>query len=98
MLTPDTALVAPIGLAVTANIVIEDRAAAITMPRAAVVTDDAGTAVFVLQGEIIARRAGSVIEWPAERLIGVDGLSPGDLVITDAMGLRNGAAVKVGVP
>lgn len=97
-LTPDARLAAPIGLTVTANIVIEDRAAAITVPRAAVVTDEAGTAVFVLQGATAARRAVAVIEWPAARLIVTDGLSPGDPVIADATGLKDGAVVAVGVP
>jgi RND family efflux transporter MFP subunit len=97
-LTPDTALVAPIGLTVTANITIEDRSEAITVPRAAVIADEAGTAVFVLDGDIAARRAVSVIEWPAARLIVTEGLSPGDPVITDATGLTDGAAVAVAVP
>ena len=97
-LKPDTSLAAPIGLTVTANIVIEDRAAAITVPRAAVVTDEAGTAVFVLQGATAARRAVAVIEWPAARLIVTYGLSPGDPVIADATGLKDGAVVAVGVP
>jgi RND family efflux transporter MFP subunit len=97
-LTPDTALVAPIGLTVTANIVIEDRAEAITLPRAAVVTDEVGTAVFVLEGDVAARRGITVIEWPAARLIVTEGLSLGDPVITDATGLTDGAAVAVVVP
>jgi RND family efflux transporter MFP subunit len=97
-LTPDTALVAPIGLTVTANITIEDRSEAITVPRAAVIADEAGMAVFVLDGDIAARRAVSVIEWPAARLIVTKGLSPGDPVITDATGLTDGAAVAVAVP
>jgi multidrug efflux pump subunit AcrA (membrane-fusion protein) len=97
-LAPDTVLVAPIGLTVTANIVIEDRAEAITVPRAAVVTDEVGTAVFVLEEDVAAQREVSVIEWPAERLIVTDGLSPGDPVITDATGLTDGAVVAVAVP
>lgn len=97
-LLPDAALVAPIGLTVTANITIEDRAQAITVPRAAVVTDEAGTAVFVLEGKAAKRRAVSVIEWPAARLIVTEGLAPGDPVIADAAGLSDGVAVAVAVP
>lgn len=97
-LVPDAALAAPIGLTVTANITIDDRDAAITVPRAAVVVDEAGTAVFVLQGTVAARRAVSTIEWPAARLIVTEGLSPGDVLITDATGLTDGVPVTVLVP
>ncbi len=94
-LTPDAALTAPIGMTVTANITVDDRAAAITVPRAAIVSDAAGDAVLVFSDGYALRRAVQVIDWPAARLIVTDGLAAGDLVIADATGLTDGQAVKV---
>jgi RND family efflux transporter MFP subunit len=94
-LTPDDALAAPIGLTVTANITVDDRASAITVPRAAIVSDAAGDAVLVVADGKAQLRAVQKIDWPAARLIVTDGLSPGDVVIADATGLTDGQAVKV---
>lgn len=94
-LTPDTALVAPIGLTVTANITVDDRAAAITVPRAAIVRDENGSAVFVVRDGLASRQSVAVIEWPAARLIVIDGLEVGEIVIGDATGINDGRAVKV---
>lgn len=92
-LTPDVPLVAPIGLTVTANITVDDRPAALTVPRAALVTT--GDAVLVVTEDKAQRRAVTVIDWPAARLIVTDGLAAGDVVIADATGLTDGQAVKV---
>ena len=94
-LTPDMALSAPIGLTVTANITVDDRAAAITVPRAAIVSDAAGNAVLIVMDGLAQRRAVQVIDWPAARLIVTEGLAPRDVVIADATGLIDGQAVKV---
>lgn len=94
-LTPDEALSAPIGLTVTANITVDDRAAAITVPRAAIIKDATGDAVLLVKDGKAMRKAVQVIDWPATRLIVTDGLVSGDLVITDATGLADGQAVKV---
>lgn len=92
-LTPDLPLVAPIGLTVTANITVDDRPAALTVPRAALVST--GDAVLVVTDGTAQRRAVTVIDWPAARLIVTDGLAAGDGVITDATGLTDGQTVKV---
>ncbi len=94
-LKPDASLTAPIGLTVTANITVDDRASAITVPRAAIVSDAAGAGVLVLADGYAQRRAVQVIDWPAARLIVTEGLAPGDVVIADATGLSDGQAVKV---
>ncbi len=94
-LTPDAALTAPIGLTVTANITVDDRAAAITVPRAAILGDLAGDAVLVVRDGQAQRRAVQVIDWPAARLIVTEGLAPGDVVIADATGLSDGQPIKV---
>lgn len=94
-LTPDAALVAPIGLTVTANITVEDHPAVITVPRAAIVRDTSGDGVLLLVEGVARRRAVQLIEWPADRLIVTEGLVAGDVVISDATGLADGQAVKV---
>lgn len=93
--TPDAALTAPIGLTVTANITVDDRPVAVTVPRAAIVHDADGDGVLVVIDGLARRRAVTVIEWPAARLIVTDGLAAGDAVIADATGIVDGQAVAV---
>ena len=85
---------APIGLTVTANIIVDRRDAAISAPRAALVTADAGRSVFVVEGEKAKRVPVKVIDWPADRLIVTDGLRAGDRLITEADNLVDGQAVR----
>ncbi len=94
-LIPDAALIAPVGLTVTANITVEDHPAAITAPRTAIVTDAAGDSVLVVAEGVATRRAIQVIDWPAARLIVTAGLIAGDVLITDVTGLADGQAVEV---
>lgn len=94
-LSSDTPLTAPIGLTVTANITVDDRAAAITVPRAAILRDETGSAVFVVREGVARRQPVAVIDWPAARLIVTEGLAAGDPVIRDATGIADGQAVKV---
>lgn len=94
----DAPVSAPIGLTVTANIVVDQREAALTVPRTALVTEDGGTAVFLAQEGIARLHPVSVIDWPAARLVVIEGLSPGDPVIVDAAELSDGALVRVDAP
>jgi RND family efflux transporter MFP subunit len=90
----DVPVTAPIGLTVTANIVVDNRPAALTVPRAAIMTGAQGMAVFVMADGLAQQRPIAVIDWPAARLIVTDGLAPGDVLIADAAGLVDGQAVK----
>jgi RND family efflux transporter MFP subunit len=94
----DDPVTAPVGLTVTANIIVERRDAAITVPRTAIRTGDDGTAVLVVVDGIAHRRPVAVIDWPAARLIVTDGLAPGDVVIVDSAGIVDGQAVRVERP
>lgn len=94
-LTAETPLAAPIGLTVTANITVDDRAAAITLPRAAILRDDTGIGVFIVRDDTARRQPVTVIDWPAARLIVTEGLAAGDRVISDATGITDGQAVSV---
>lgn len=90
----DASVTAPVGLTVTANIIVDSREAAITLPRAALVSDPQGMAAFVVADGIAERRRIEVIDWPAARLIVTSGLMPGDVVIADATGIADGQAVS----
>lgn len=91
----DDTVAAPVGLTVTANIVVERQAAAISVPRAAVITDTTGAAVFVAVAGHAVRRDVSVVDWPADRVQVTSGLAAGDVVITDASGLSDGLTISV---
>ena len=94
-ITPDPGLTAPIGLTVTANIVVDRQAAALSAPRAALMAGTDTPAVLVLDGTTARMRAVTVIDWPAARLIVTSGLVAGDLLITDATGLTDGQTVRI---
>ena len=94
-LSPEVPFAAPIGLTVTANITVDSREAALTVPRAALVRDEAGTGVFLVRDGTARRQPVAVIEWPAARLIVTDGLAAGDIVVSDATGIVDGQDVKV---
>ncbi|MFN7224811.1 MAG: efflux RND transporter periplasmic adaptor subunit [Paracoccaceae bacterium] len=94
----DAAVTAPVGLTVTANIIVDRQSAAMTVPRAAIQSADDGPVVFIVTDDIARRRPVSVIDWPAGRLIVTDGLSPGDVLILDATGITDGQPVRVEAP
>jgi RND family efflux transporter MFP subunit len=90
-ITPDSVMVAPVGLTVTANIVVEEQPNALTIPRAAMIT---GPAVYLLKSGKAVKTAVEVIDWPATRLIVTKGLAVGDVLIANATGITEGEAVK----
>lgn len=94
----DEPLTAPVGMTVTTNIVVEQRAAALTLPRSAIVAGEAGTGFFVAEGGKAHLRPVTVVDWPAARLIVTTGLSEGEMVIIDATGLDDGEPVDVALP
>lgn len=94
----DDPVTAPVGLTVTANIVIDRRDAALTVPRTALRTDDGRSAVLVVADGTARLRPVSVIDWPAARLIVTEGLVPDDVLILDATGIADGQSVRVEQP
>lgn len=91
-------LEAPIGMSVTTNIIVEQRAEALTLPRTAIVASETGSAFYVVVNGKAHLRPVSVIEWPAARLIVTAGLSEGDTVVVDAEGLKDGQSVDGVLP
>ncbi len=94
----DTAVTAPIGMTVTANIVVDQRDAALTVPRTALVSENGDTAVFLAKDGSTRLQPVSLIDWPAARLVVTEGLSPGDSVIIDAEGLSDGLRIRSEAP
>ncbi len=94
----DAPVSAPIGLTVTANIVVDQRDAALTVPRTALLTEAGGAAVFLARDGVAVQQPITVIDWPAARLIVTEGLAPGDPVIRDAAGLSDGQPIRLGAP
>ncbi|MEZ5789858.1 MAG: efflux RND transporter periplasmic adaptor subunit [Nitratireductor sp.] len=97
-ITFDNRIKAPIGLTVTANIIVEEREAALTLPRSAIVSGKSGSSVFVVENGKANLKPVKVLEWPAARLIVTDGLSAGNSVIVDASGIVDGAPVRTEKP
>ncbi|PZX23192.1 efflux RND transporter periplasmic adaptor subunit [Rhodobacter capsulatus] len=87
----DAPVRAPVGLTVTANVVIDSRSA-LTVPRTALTGE--GGAVFVLRAGRAVATPVRVIDWPADRLIVTAGLAPGDRVISDSTGLHDGQILR----
>ena len=91
----DTPQAVPVGLTVTANVIVDKQAAAISAPRTAIVTDATSSAVFLVKAGVARRQAVTVVDWPADRLAVTSGLAAGDVLILDPTGLKDGQAVTV---
>ncbi|WP_439139413.1 efflux RND transporter periplasmic adaptor subunit [Roseicyclus sp.] len=86
---------APVGLTVAANIIVEQRDAALTVPRTALQTKGDDIGVFIISDGVAQWQSVRVVDWPAARLIVSSGLGAGDAVITEGMGIAEGQAVAV---
>lgn len=91
----DSPVLAPIGLTVATNIIVEQREAALTVPRTALLNGDG---VFVVSDDVAELRPVTVVDWPAARLIVTEGLEAGEGVIVDATGIADGQTVAVDQP
>lgn len=94
-ITFDEPIKAPVGMTVTTNILVERQAAALTLPRTAIVSNEAGTGFFVVEEGKVRLRPVSLVDWPAARLIVTSGLSEGDVVILDATGISDSMSVEM---
>jgi multidrug efflux pump subunit AcrA (membrane-fusion protein) len=94
----DEGVAAPIGLTVTANIVVDQQDAALTLPRTALVTVGSEEGVFLVKDGTARFQAVTVVDWPAARLIVTKGLAVGDTMIVDGTGIEAGQAVRVMAP
>ena len=91
----DAAIDAPAGLTVTANLVIERRASAISVPRNAIVQSGGGSRVRVVGDDRnVSDRAISFVDWPAEAVIVTGGLLPGERILSDPNSAQPGEKVR----
>lgn len=91
----DSPVSAPIGLTVATNIIVEQREAALTVPRTALLNGDG---VFVVSDDVAELRPVTVVDWPAARLIVTGGLEAGEAVIVDTTGIADGQMVAMDQP
>ncbi|HEY4546803.1 MAG TPA: efflux RND transporter periplasmic adaptor subunit [Pedomonas sp.] len=86
---------APSGLTVTANLVIERRERAISVPRSAIVeTGNSARIRLVTDDGSVAERQIGFIDWPAETVIVTHGLTPGDRILVDPDAAAPGDEVR----
>lgn len=89
----DTPQQLPVGLTVNANIIVNEVADALSVPRAALVTEGASSHVMVIENGVASQRAVAFSDWPAERVIVTSGLKAGDVVVLDPQSVVAGAKV-----
>jgi len=86
----------PVGLTVMLNIVIEEREAAVTIPRSALMAGQAPTVYIIENGRAVSRRIG-YIDWPSDRVIVTEGLKGGEMLIVQSRLVKSeGALVAAG--
>lgn len=90
----DTPPDARIGLTAVANILIDEVADALTVPRSAFVENGAQTAVFILRDGRANLSPITYIDWPAERVEVTSGLSSGDMLVLSTEGVKDGQLLK----
>lgn len=84
----------PVGLTVNANVVVDEVADALSVPRGAIVTEGADSHVLVIEDGRVASRPIRFSDWPAERVIVTWGLAAGEVVITDPSAVAVGDLVE----
>lgn len=92
----DQAMDAPSGLSVSVNLVIEQRARAISVPRSAIIQSGGPARVRLVTGDgVIDERPIRFIDWPAEQVIVTSGLKAGERILVDPDAAQPGEAVRV---
>ncbi len=84
---------AQIGLTTVANILIDEVAEALTVPRSAFVETGAGTAVFILRDGRAVLTPITYTDWPADRVEVTSGLSARDTLVLSPDGVEDGMAL-----
>jgi HlyD family secretion protein len=86
---------APSGLTVTVNLFIERRATAISVPRRAIVQSGGSALVRVVGKDgVVASRAITFVDWPAETVIVTGGLKADERILADPEAAKPGDKVR----
>lgn len=83
----------PVGLTVNVNIIVSETPSALSVPRAAIVTEGAESHVLVVEDGRAVSRAMSFLDWPADRVMVTEGLTAGERVVLDPATISPGQAV-----
>jgi len=86
---------APAGLTVSANLIVERRSSAISIPRSAILGPSTAPRVRLLNdaGEVVEQHIGFV-DWPSEKVIVTSGLQPGMHILADPLAAEPGERVR----
>lgn len=91
----DAAIDAPSGLTVTVNLVIEKQDRAISVPRNAIVQSGSGAKVRVVgDDDVVIERPISFVDWPAEEVIVISGIKPGERILVDPDSAQPGEKIR----
>ena len=92
----DGAADAPSGLTVTANLVMEKRDRAISIPRSAIIQSSGGAKVRIVDNDgIVVDRPIAFIDWPAEEVIVTSGIISGEQILSVPDAAQPGEKVRV---
>ncbi len=92
----DERVALPVGQTVNANVIVDEVADALSVPRGAIVTDGADSHVYVIVDGVVAAKPIRFNDWPADRVIVTDGLVEGDVVILEPASVAVGDLVEAG--
>ncbi len=86
---------APAGLTVSANLIVERRQSAISIPRSAILSPSTAPRVRLLNdaSEVVEQRI-SFVDWPSEKVIVTSGLQPGMHILADPLAAEPGERVR----
>ena len=84
----------PVGLSLDANLEVAEHTEALTVPRSAVAGLGAQAWVLVVEDGRTRRQGIEVIDWPAPRLVVLDGLDAGQQVVLEPRQVAEGAEVR----
>lgn len=80
----------PVGLTVNANVIVNEVASALSLPRRAIIANGAQSHVLVLEDGVAMERQIRFGDWPSERVIINDGVREGEIVILDPATVKAG--------
>jgi len=86
-----------LGMSVDLNVSVAPIAAAITIPREAVGSDDGRAFVLVVVDGRVERRVVTIEDWPAASVVVRSGVAAGDVIVVDPTAAADGARVRTEV-
>lgn len=84
----------PVGLSVDVNLVVARHVGATTLSRAAVAGLGAEPFIMLVRGDSVVRQPVRVIDWPAPRIVVLEGVRAGDVVVQSPKLVRAGLVVR----